>query len=105
MSSGVSACNFASAEPFAGHCGLTPCVPFPRCCRSVRAGGRVKERAYGLAASGGTAGILDAGDYWPIIGAAVKGHAAAGGSLCGCGGPTARPGAAAIPPCRRAKPA
>ena len=39
MSSGVSACSFAPAERFAGHGELTSCVPFPRCCLFVRAGG------------------------------------------------------------------
>ena len=48
------------------------------------------------AGQAGAAGVLDAGDRAPMIGAAGKGHAA-GCGLCGCGGPMAglRPGSPA----------
>ena len=59
MSSGVSACSFALAKRFAGHGELTSCVPFPRRCPCEREA-RVKDRAYGPAAFGGAAGVLDA---------------------------------------------
>ena len=71
-------CSFALAKPFAGHSELTPCVPFPCRCPFRAAGGRVKDLAYDPAASGGAAGVLDAGYRAPIIRAAGKGHAAAG---------------------------
>ena len=69
--------GFGAGALFAGHSELTPC-PFPAplpipCAREAR----VKDRAYGPAASGGAAGVLDAGDRAPIIRAAGKGHAAA----------------------------
>jgi hypothetical protein len=91
---GVSACSFAFAEPFAGHGELTWCVPFPRCCLFVRAGGPGQGPGVSPAGLAGAAGVLDAGDRAPIIRAAGEGSRRGWVCVFGCGGPMAglRPG-------------
>jgi hypothetical protein len=84
-----SACSFALAKPFAG------IVNWPRVSLSRAAAGPCAREApsqgpgFSPAGLAGAAGVLDAGDCAPIIGAAGKGHAGAGAGLCGCGSPMA----------------
>jgi hypothetical protein len=70
--------QFRTRDAVCGHGGLTSSVPSLRLPIPCEREARVQDRAYGPAASGGAAGVLDAGDRTPIIRAAGKGHVAAG---------------------------
>ena len=94
MSSGGSACSFAPAERFARHGELTPCVPFPRCCLFVCAGGPGQGPGVSPAGLAGAAGVLGRGG--PRADNPGGGEGSRRGWACvfGCGGPMAglRPG-------------